>query len=121
MAMIRHFITNWYNGKKNSTKTATQKVAALDYDLLQTVRYRRNLGLTILYEIGDSTASPRQNIFSLYCRLIKGTVAISCKIKWALPAPNSATLSGWAFVEAASCQARTNYLIGPRSNDWSAR
>jgi transposase len=40
-----------------------------------------NLGLTILYEIGNIERFPTVKDFLSYCRLVKGTVATAGKIK----------------------------------------
>jgi len=60
----------------------TKQVAAREYALLQTVPgIGENLGLTILYEIGEISRFPTVKDFLSYCRLVKGTVASAGKIK----------------------------------------
>ena len=79
--MIRHFDHQIFEVEKELYRQ-TKQVAGREYALLQTAPgIGENLGLTILYEIGDIHRFPTVKDFLSYCRLVKGTVASAGKIK----------------------------------------
>src|SRR6185295_15224825 len=121
MAMIRHFDHQLVQ-MEEELKRLTKKVAARDYDLLQTVPgIGENLGLTILYEIGDINRFPTVKDFLSYCRLVKGTVASAGKIKGLRGAKLGNPYLRWAFGEAAVIAKRDQTLIGPLAQRLEAR
>src|SRR2546426_582209 len=75
LAMIRHFDQQIF-ALEEELQRQTKQVAGREYTLLQSVPgIGENLGLTILYEIGDIARFPTVKDFLSYCRLVKGTVA----------------------------------------------
>ena len=81
LAMIGHFDHQIFEVEKELYRQ-TKQVAAREYALLQSVPgIGENLGLTLLYEIGDINRFPTVKDFLSYCRLVKGTVASAGKIK----------------------------------------
>src|SRR4029079_15504388 len=100
----------------------TKEVAERDYTLLQTTPgIGEYLGLTILYEIGDINRFPTVKDFLSYCRLVKGTVASTGKIKGLRGAKLGNPYLRWAFGEAAIIAKRHHALIGPLSQRLEAR
>ena len=80
-----------------------------------------NLGLTILYEIGDIKRFPTVKDFLSYCRLIKGTVASAGKIKGLRGAKLGNPYLRWAFGEAAVIAKRDHFRIRPLAQGLEAR
>ena len=80
-----------------------------------------NLGLTILYEIGDIERFPTVKDFLSYCRLVKGTVASAGKIKGLRGAKLGNPYLRWAFGEAAIIAKRDHAQIGPLAQSLEAR
>ncbi len=118
LAMIRHFDHQIFEVEKELYRQ-TKQVAAREYALLQTVPgIGENLGLTLLYEIGDINRFPTVKDFLSYCRLVKGTVASAGKIKGLRGAKLGNPYLRWAFGEAAVI-AQTRSLphpaFGPRT------
>jgi transposase len=100
----------------------TKQVAAREYALLQTVPgIGENLGLTILYEIGDIERFPTVKDFLSYCRLVKGTVASAGKIKGLRGAKLGNPYLRWAFGEAAVIAKRDHFRIRPLAQRLEAR
>jgi len=113
MAMIRHFDKQIF-GLEEELQRQTKKAAGREYALLQGVPgIGENLGLTLLYEIGDINRFPTVKDFLSYCRLVKGTVASAGKIKGLRGAKLGNPYLRWAFGEAAVIAKRDHYLIGP--------
>src|SRR5574339_818671 len=81
----------------------------------------QNLGLTILYEIGDINRFPTVKDFLSYCRLVKGTVASAGKIKGLRGAKLGNPYLRWAFGEAAVIAKRDHAVIGPLAQRLEAR
>src|ERR1043166_7144465 len=81
LAMIRHFDHQIFQ-LEEELQRQTKQVACREYALVQTVPgIGENLGLTILYEMGEVERFPTVKDFLSYCRLVKGTVASAGKIK----------------------------------------
>src|SRR4030095_536201 len=121
LAMIRHFDRQIFEVEKELYRQ-TKQVALRDYTLLQSVPgIGENLGLTILYEIGDISRFPTVKDFLSYCRLVKGTVASAGKIKGLRGAKLGNPYLRWAFGEAAVIAKRDHALIGPLSQRLEAR
>ena len=113
MAMIRHF-DHQITQLEEELKRLTKKAACRDYTLIQSVPgIGENLGLTILYEIGDIERFPTVKDFLSYCRLVKGTVASAGKIKGLRGAKLGNPYLRWAFGEVAVISKRDHTLIGP--------
>jgi transposase len=113
LAMIRHFDHQIFQ-LEEALQRQTQKVASRDYALLQTVPgIGENLGLTILYEIGDIERFPTVKDFLSYSRLVKGTVASAGKIKGLRGAKLGNPYLRWAFGEAAVIAKRDHFRIRP--------
>ena len=92
------------------------------YALLQSVPgIAENLGLTILYEIGDIERFPTVKDFLSYCRLVKGTVASAGKIKGLRGAKLGNPYLRWAFGEAAVINKRDHFRIRPLAQRLEAR
>jgi transposase len=113
LAMIAHF-DEQITALEAELRRQTKKVASRPYALLQTVPgIGQNLGLTILYEIGDIERFPTVKDFLSYCRLVKGTVASAGKIKGLRGAKLGNPYLRWAFGEAAVIAKRDHAVIGP--------
>jgi len=113
LAMISHFDRQIVQ-LEEELQRQTKKVASRDYALLQTTPgIGENLGLTILYEIGDVARFPTVKDFLSYCRLVKGTVASAGKIKGLRGAKLGNPYLRWAFGEAAVIAKRDHFTIGP--------
>jgi transposase len=113
LAMIRHFDHQIFQ-LEEELQRQTKQVACREYALLQTVPgIGENLGLTILYEIGNIERFPTVKDFLSYCRLVKGTVASAGKIKGLRGAKLGNPYLRWAFGEAAIIAKRDHSLIGP--------
>ncbi len=113
LAMIRHFDHQIFEVEKELYRQ-TKQVAAREYALLQTVPgIGENLGLTLLYEIGDINRFPTVKDFLSYCRLVKGTVASAGKIKGLRGAKLGNPYLRWAFGEAAVIAKRDHFRIRP--------
>ncbi len=121
LTMIKHFDTQIFQ-LEEELQRQTKKVACREYSLLQTVPgIGENLGLTILYEIGDISRFPTVKDFLSYCRLVKGTVASAGKIKGLRGAKLGNPYLRWAFGEAAVIAKRDHYLVGPLSQRLEAQ
>ena len=121
LAMIRHFDHQIYEVEKE-LQWQTKQVAAREYALLQTVPgIGENLGLTILYEIGEISRFPTVKDFLSYCRLVKGTVASAGKIKGLRGAKLGNPYLRWAFGEAAVIAKRDHFRIRPLAQALEAR
>jgi transposase len=121
MAMIRHFDQQIF-GLEEELQRQTKKMAGREYALLQGVPgIGENLGLTILYEIGDINRFPTVKDFLSYCRLVKGTVASAGKIKGLRGAKLGNPYLRWAFGEAAVIAKRDHCVIGPLSQRLEAK
>jgi transposase len=121
MAMVRHF-DHQIAQLEEELKRLTKKTAFRDYTLIQTVAgIGENLGLTILYEIGDIDRFPTVKNFLSYCRLVKGTVASAGKIKGLRGAKLGNPYLRWAFGEAAVIAKRDHPLIRPLAQRLEAR
>jgi transposase len=121
LALIRHYDTQ-IAAVESQLKQLTKAYAQRDYVLLQTVAgIGENLGLTILYEIGDIERFPTVKDFLSYCRLVKGTVASAGKIKGLRGAKLGNPYLRWAFGEAAIIAKRDATLIGPLYQRLEAR
>jgi len=121
LAMIGHFDRQIYEVEKELYRQ-TKQVAAREYALLQTVPgIGENLGLTILYEIGDIQRFPTVKDFLSYCRLVKGTVASAGKIKGLRGAKLGNPYLRWAFGEAAVIAKRDHFRIRPLAQRLEAR
>jgi transposase len=121
LALIRH-----YDAQITAVETQLQKLtktfAYQDYTLLQTVTgIGENLGLTILYEIGDIERFLTVKDFLSYCRLVKGTVASAGKIKGLRGRKLGNPYLRWAFGEAAIIAKRDQTLLGPLYQRLEAR
>src|SRR5438309_7089514 len=113
LAMIRHFDQQIF-ALEEELQRQTKKVAGRDYALLQSVPgIGENLGLTILYEIGDINRFPTVKDFLSYGRLVKGTVASAGKIKGLRGAKLGNPYLRWAFGEAAVIAKRDHFRIRP--------
>jgi len=113
LAMIRHFDPQIFEVEKELYRQ-TKQLAAREYALLQTVPgIGENLGLTILYEIGDIQRFPTVKDFLSYCRLVKGTVASAGKIEGLRGAKLGNPYLRWAFGEAAVIAKRDPFRIRP--------
>ncbi len=121
LAMIRHFDSQ-INGREQELLKLTKQSASRDYALLQSVPgIGQNLGLTILYEIGQIDRFPTVKDFLSYCRLVKGTVASAGKIKGLRGAKLGNPYLRWAFGEAAVIAKRDHPIMGPLSQRLEAR
>jgi len=121
LAMIRHFDTQIFQLEEELQRQA-KKTASRDYTLLQTVPgIGKNLGMTILCEIGDLARFPTVKDFLSYCRLVKGTVASAGKIKGLRGAKLGNPYLRWAFGEAAVIAKRDHVVIGPLAQRLEAR
>jgi len=115
IALVKHFDQQILQ-LELELERQTKKVAAREYDLLQTVPgIGQALGLTILYEIGDISRFPTVKDFVSYCRLVKGTVASAGKFKGLRGAKLGNPYLRWAFGEAAVIAKRDHFLVGPLS------
>jgi len=113
LTMIRHFDQQIF-ALEEELQRQTKKVASRDYALLQSVPgIGENLGLTILYEIGDIERFPTVKDFLSYSRLVKGTVASAGKIKGLRGAKLGNPYLRWAFGEAAVIAKRDHFRIRP--------
>jgi len=113
LAMIRHFDQQIF-ALEEELQRQTKKGAGREYTLLQSVPgIGENLGLTILYEIGDINRFPTVKDFLSYCRLVKGTVASAGKIKGLRGAKLGNPYLRWAFGEAAVIAKRDHFRIRP--------
>jgi transposase len=121
MTMIRHF-DHQLMQLEEELKRLTHKTAFREYALIQTVPgIGENLGLTILYEIGEIHRFPTVKDFLSYCRLVKGTVASAGKIKGLRGAKLGNPYLRWAFGEAAVIAKRNHYRLGPLYQQLEAR
>jgi transposase len=121
LAMIRHFDRQIFEVEK-ALYRQTKQVAAREYALLQSVPgIGENLGLSILYEIGDIHRFPTVKDFLSYCRLVKGTVASAGKIKGLRGAKLGNPYLRWAFGEAAVIAKRDHFRIRPLAQQLEAR
>jgi len=121
LAMIQHFDHQIFQ-LEEELQRLTKKVASREYSLLQTVPgIGENLGLTILYEIGDINRFPTVKDFLSYCRLVKGTVASAGKVKGLRGAKLGNPYLRWAFGEAAVIAKRDHYKLGPLAQRLEAR
>ncbi len=121
MAMIRHYDAQITELEAQLQKL-TKEVAWRDYALLKTVPgIGENLGVTILYEIGDIDRFPTVKDFLSYCRLVKGTVASAGKIKGLRGAKLGNPYLRWAFGEAAVIAKRDHAIVGPLSQRLQAQ
>ncbi len=113
LAMVRHFDHQIFQ-LEEELQRQTKQVACREYALLQTVPgIGENLGLTLLYEIGNIERFPTVKDFLSYCRLVKGTVASAGKIKGLRGAKLGNPYLRWAFGEAAVIAKRDHSRIGP--------
>jgi transposase len=120
-AIVDHYDTQ-IAAVENQLQKLTKTHAPQDYSLLQTVTgIGENLGLTILYEIGDIARFPSVKDFLSYCRLVKGTVASAGKIKGLRGHKLGNPYLRWAFGEAAIIAKRENTLLGPLYQRLEAR
>ena len=121
LAMIRHF-DHQIAQLEEELKRLTKKMAFRDYALIQTVPgIGENLGLTILYEIGQIERFPTVKDFLSYCRLVKGTVASAGKIKGLRGGKLGNPYLRWAFGEAAVIAKRDHAVIGPLAQRLEAK
>jgi transposase len=121
LAMIRHFDHQIFQ-LEEELQRQTKQIACREYALLQTVPgIGENLGLTILYEIGDIERFPTVKDFLSYCRLVKGTVASAGKIKGLRGAKLGNPYLRWAFGEAAIIAKRDHCVIGPLAQRLEAK
>jgi transposase len=121
LAMIRHF-DQQIEALERALQKFTKQVAARDYALLQSVPgIGQNLGLTLLYEIGQIERFPTVKDFLSYCRLVKGTVASAGKIKGLRGAKLGNPYLRWAFGEAAVIAKRDHPILRPLSQQLEAR
>lgn len=121
MAMIRHYDAQILTLEKELQKL-TREREGRDYTLLQSVPgIGENLGLTILYEIGDIERFPSVKDFLSYARLVKGTVASAGKIKGLRGAKLGNPYLRWAFGEAAVIAKRDHPIIRPLAQQLEAR
>ncbi|MBC8095207.1 MAG: IS110 family transposase [Akkermansiaceae bacterium] len=121
LSMIRHYDAQ-ITTLETELKKLTRDQCGRDYTLLQTTPgIGENLGLTILYEIGDINRFPTVKDFLSYCRLVKGTVASAGKIKGLRGAKLGNPYLRWAFGEAAVIAKRDHAQIGPLSQSLEAR
>ncbi len=119
--MIRHYDAQITELEAQLQKL-TKEVAWRDYALLKTVPgIGENLGVTILYEIGDIDRFPTVKDFLSYCRLVKGTVASAGKIKGLRGAKLGNPYLRWAFGEAAVIAKRDHAIVGPLSQRLQAQ
>jgi len=121
LAMIRHY-DHQLSQLEEELKRVTKREACREYALLQTVPgIGENLGLTILYEIGDIDRFPTVKDFLSYSRLVKGTVASAGKIKGLRGAKLGNPYLRWAFGEAAVIAKRDHYVLGPLAQRLEAK
>ena len=121
MAMVRAY-DQQLSQVDEQLKKHTRKVAPRDYALLQSAPgIGKQLGLTILYEIGDIERFPTVKGFLSYCRLVKGTVASAGKIKGLRGAKLGNPYLRWAFGEAAVIAKRDTDWFGPLAQRLEAR
>jgi len=121
MAMIRHYDKQITALEVKLLNLAKER-SGRDFALLQTVPgIGENLGLTILYEIGDIARFPTVKDFLSYCRLVKGTVASAGKIKGLRGSKLGNPYLRWAFGEAAVIAKRDHAIIGPLSQSLEAQ
>ena len=121
LALIRHYDTQ-LTAVETQLQKLTKTYAYQDYTLLQTVTgIGENLGLTILYEVGDIERFPTVKDFLSYCRLVKGTVASAGKIKGLRGRKLGNPYLRWAFGEAAIIAKRDQSLLGPLYQRLEAR
>src|SRR5213075_622034 len=80
-----------------------------------------NLGMTILYEIGDIERFASVKDFLSYSRLVKGTVASAGKIKGLRGAKLGNPYLRWAFGEAAVIVKRDHFRLRPLAQQLEAR
>ena len=80
-----------------------------------------NLGLALLYEIGEFESFPTVKDFLSYCRLVKGTVASAGKIKGLRGAKLGNPYLRWAFGEAAVIAKRDHEMVGPLAQRLEAK
>jgi len=121
MAMVRAY-DEQISQVEGQLKKHTRKVAARDYALVQSAPgIGKQLGLTILYEIGDIERFPTVKDFLSYCRLVKGTVASAGKIKGLRGARLGNPYLRWAFGEAAVIAKRDTDWFGPLAQRLEAR
>jgi hypothetical protein len=119
--MIKHFDTQIFQ-LEEELQRQTKKIASRDYTLLQTAPgIGENLGLTLLYEIGDINRFPTVKDFLSYSRLVKGTVASAGKIKGLRGAKLGNPYLRWAFGEAAVIGKRDHLLLRPLSQRLEAK
>ncbi len=121
LAMIRHY-DQQISALEEQLQRLTKAQSWREYTLLQTVPgIGQNLGLTILYEIGDIQRFPTVKDFLSYSRLVKGSVASAGKIKGLRGAKLGNPYLRWAFGEAAVIAKRDHATIGPLSQGLEAR
>jgi len=121
LAMIRHYDAQ-ISALETQLQQLTKATAWREYTLLQTVPgIGENLGLTLLYEIGDIARFPTVKDFLSYCRLVKGTVASAGKIKGLRGAKLGNPYLRWAFGETAIIAKRDHAVIGPLAQRLEAR
>lgn len=121
LSMIGHY-DQQITALETQLKKATRALAPRDYTLLQTVPgIGENLGLVLLYEIGDIERFPTVKDFLSYCRLVKGTVASAGRIKGLRGAKMGNPYLRWAFGEAAIIAKRDHAQIGPLFQSLEAR
>ena len=121
LAMIRHFDAQ-ISQLEEELQRQTKQLAGREFALLQTTPgIGENLGLTILYEIGDIERFPTVKDFLSYCRLVKGTVASAGKIKGLRGAKLGNPYLRWAFGEAAVIAKRDHFKIRPLAQRLEAR
>jgi transposase len=121
LAMIRHF-DHQITQLETELQRQTRKTAPREFALLQTVPgIGENLGLVILYEIGDIHRFPTVKDFLSYCRLVKGTVASAGKFKGLRGAKLGNPYLRWAFGEAAVIAKRDHPVVRPLSQRLEAQ
>ena len=121
LAMVEHFDHQTFQ-LEEELQRQTKKIASREFALLQTVPgIGENLGLTILYEIGDIERFPTVKDFLSYCRLVKGTVASAGKIKGLRGAKLGNPYLRWAFGEAAVIAKRDHYHLKPLAQRLEAK
>jgi transposase len=121
LAMIQHFDHQIFQ-LEEELQRLTKKVASREFSLLQTIPgIGENLGLTILYEIGNIERFPTVKDFLSYCRLVKGTVASAGKIKGLRGAKLGNPYLRWAFGEAAVIAKRDHYRLKPLAQRLEAK
>ena len=121
LAMIRQY-DDQIRRLEQELEKQTRAPASRDYTLLQTTPgIGEQLGLTMLYEIGDIQRFPTVKNFLSYCRLVKGTVASAGKIKGLRGAKLGNPYLRWAFGEAAVIAKRDHEVLGPLAQRLEAR